>query len=117
MRENKRERARERVRAEQAGRAPQHLTLFPSGACYEHQLKAHGPSRTCNESQEEGNGAPLAARAATVDLQGLGFRGWSLGVRVEGIRGSRDRETVFNNGLGFGVQGVGVRDQGLGFRV
>ena len=53
MRENKRERARERVRAEQAGRAPQHLTLFPSGACYEHQLKAHGPSRTCSESKKK----------------------------------------------------------------
>ena len=56
------------------------------------QLKAQGPSRTCNESKEE-------------EVMGLGCRVWGAGF------------TVQDSLVGFQVEGDGLRVEGWWFRV
>jgi len=77
------------------------------------QLKAQGPSRTCNESDEERRWHPgLPGRGrhlhASTCFRVSGFRVSGFRVQVAGFR---------VQGAGFRVQGAGFRAQGAGFRV
>ena len=74
------------------------------------QLKAQGPSRTCNESKEEEEEVE-PEHVVVILCSGVAFRVW--GLHRGGIQG-----------LGFGVWclrfggwGLGFRILGLGFRV
>ena len=70
------------------------------------QLKAHGPSRTCNESKED-PAAQVSALVAKMLPRVLGH-----------LRTPEFRLATFGVwGSGFRVQGSGFRVQGSGFRV
>ena len=72
------------------------------------QLKAQGPSRTCNESKEEEEGRALQC-TFTRSLSGPSAEGGS----GYGVQGSGCRV----QGAGVRVQGSGFRAQGSGFKV
>ena len=72
------------------------------------QLEAQGPSRTCNESQEQKKRRAWELR----------FRVWCLWRRVHGALAHLPQPSSFRVlGLGFRVSGLGCQVSGFGFRV
>jgi len=76
------------------------------------QLKAQGPSRTCNESKEEEGTGPAQVAEALGDLGRFHRRRCP-----RRARGCVAWFRIWVCGLRFWVQGVGCGVQGLGFRV